>query len=72
MRASTIPTMSDYEEDFGDFPSENKKESKESLGWSISRRVDMTIYAGSGIKTKNPPLFDGSRAWFRYEELIED
>ena len=31
LRTSSIPTMIGYEEDFGDFPSEYKKESKDSL-----------------------------------------
>ena len=28
--------------------------------------------AACGITTKNPPLFDGSTSWFKYEELIDD
>ena len=28
--------------------------------------------AATGITTKNPPLFDGSTSWFKYEELIDD
>ena len=64
--------MSDYEEDFGDFPSENKKESKESLVGANRAESTFDFTAGSGITTKIPPLSNGSTSWFKYEELIED
>ena len=64
--------MSDYEEDFGDFPSENKTESKESLVGAYRAESTFDFSAGSGITTQIPPLFDGSTSWFKYEELIED
>ena len=64
--------MSDYEEDVGDFPSENKKESTESLGGAYRAESTLQDTSGSGIRTKNPPHFDGSTTWFKYEELIED
>ena len=64
--------MSDYEEDFGDFPSGYKEEIKRIIDWSISRRADITKKQQEGITTKNPPLFDGPPSWFKYEELIED
>ena len=72
MRTSTIPTMSGYEEDFGDFPSECEKESKESLVGAYRAESTFDFSAGSGITTKFPPLSDGSTSWFKYEELIED
>ena len=61
---TSIPTMSDHEEDFGDFPPEYKKNQKNL--WST-----LDFSARSGITTKIPPLFDGSTSWFKYEELIE-
>ena len=72
LRASTIPTMRDYEEDFGDFPSEYEKESKESLVGAYRAESTFDYTAGSGITTKIPPLSDVSTSWFKYEELIED
>ena len=54
------PTMSDYEEDFGDFPSEYKEEPKESLVGAYRVESTLQYTARSGITTKNPPLFDGS------------
>ena len=64
--------MSDYEEDFGDFPSEYKEESKESLIGAYRAESTEQYTAGSGITAKIPPLFDGSTSWFEYEELIDD
>ena len=65
--------MNDFEEDFGDFPSENKKRSKRITGWRAFRAESTSEKtAGHGITTKIPQLFDGSTSWFQYEELIED
>ena len=72
VRTSTIPTMSDYEEDFGDFPSEYKEEPKRIIGWSISRRVDITIYSRKWNHNKNSSFFSSSTFSFEFEELIED
>ena len=61
------------EEDFGDFPSEyKKKESKESLVGAYRPQSTLQYTAGSGSTTQIPPLFDGSKSWFKYEELIDD
>ena len=51
---------------------QNKKESKESLLGACRAESTLPKTAGSGITTKNPPLFDGSTSWLKYEELIED
>ena len=48
MRTSTIPTMSGYEEDFGHFPSEYNKESKESLVGAYRAESTSQYTAGSG------------------------
>ena len=64
--------MSDYEEDFGDFPSKYEKESKESLAGAYRAESTFDFSAGIGITTKIQPLFDGSTSCIKYEELIED
>ena len=56
LRTSTIPTASDCEEDFGDFPSEYKK-IKRIIDWSISRRVDITIFSSEWNHNKNSTTF---------------
>ena len=60
------------EEDFGDFPSEYKHESKEPLVGEY--RAESTLYYKSGKwdHNKNSTHFDGSTSWFKDEELIED
>ena len=63
--------MSDYEEDFCDFPSEYK-ESTESMVGAYRAESTFDFSARSGITTKMPPLFGGSTSWFKYEELIEN
>ena len=68
LRTSTIPTMSDYEDDFGDFPSQYKKESLVGAYRAESR---LQYTSGSESTTKIPPLFDWSTSWLKYEELIE-
>ena len=60
--------MSDYEEDLDDFPIENRDRKAESLAGSFRTESTNQWTAGSGITTKVPPLFDGSK----YEELIDD
>ena len=64
--------MSDYEEDVGDFPSENIDKPDESSAGAYRAESTCHWTAGSGITTKIPPLFDGSTFWFKYEELIDD
>ena len=64
--------MNDYEEDFGDFPSEYKEESKESLIEHMAQSRHFNIQQEMGSQKKMPSLFDGSTSWFKYEELIED
>ena len=61
-----IPTMSDNEEDFGDFPSEYKEKSKESLIGAYRAESTLQYTTGSGIKTK----IDGSTSWFKHERLM--
>ena len=63
---------SDYEEDLDDFPEENKDRPAESLVGAYRAESTDQWTAGSGITTKVPPLFDGPRSWFKYEELIDD
>ena len=60
VRTSTIPTMSDYEEDFGDFPSEYKE--KESLVGAYRAESTLQYTAGSGITTKIPAFFPGQHS----------
>ena len=50
-----------------DFPSEDKKESKELLVGAYRAESTKQCTERSGITTKTPPLFDGSTSW-----LIED
>ena len=61
--------MSDCEEDFGDFPSENRDKPAESL---VKAKSTYQRTAGSGITTKISPLFDGSTPWFKYLEQIDE
>ena len=68
LRTSTIATMSDYEDDFGDFPSQYKKE---SLVGAYRAESTLQYTAGSESTKKIPPLFDWSTSWLTYEELIE-
>ena len=64
--------MSDYEEDFADFQNYSKIQPAESLvGANRAESTDQWT-AFSGITVKNPPLFDGSTSWFKYDELIDD
>ena len=53
LSTSTIPTMRDYEEDFGDFPSEYEEESKESLIGAFCAESTLHYTAGSGITIKS-------------------
>ena len=67
--------MSDYDEDFDDFPTfstANKSEKAESMVGAYRALSTDQQTEGSGITTKIPPLFDGSTSWFKYEELIDD
>ena len=67
--------MSDYDEYFGNFPSEYKKESKESLVGAHRAESTFDSSSGSGITTKFHCLMGqhpGSTSWFKHEELIED
>ena len=60
LRTSSIPMMTDYEEDFGDFPSENRDKPADSCTGSYRAESTYQWTAGSGITTKIPPLLDGS------------
>ena len=65
--------MSDCEEDFGDFPIRTQRNIKKKSSVGAYRAESTLQYtAGSGITTKNPPLFDGSTSCLKYEELIGD
>ena len=57
--------------DLDDFPMENKDRAAESLVGAYRVEATDQWTAGSGITTKNPPLFDGSTSWFTHEELID-
>ena len=72
LRTSTPPTMSDHEEDSGDFPSEYKEESNESLIGAHRAESTLQYKSKKWNHNKIPPLFDGSTSWFACEELIED
>ena len=74
-KVSSLPMMSDYEEDLDDFPTfsaENSSIKAESVvGANRAESMDQII-AGSGIARKIPPLLAGSTSWFKNEELIDD
>ena len=72
-KVSTIPMMSDYEEDLGDFPTFSTEHipAGSMVGAYRAESTDPWTAAG-GISTKIPPLFDVSTSWFKYEELIDD
>ena len=63
--------MSDYEKILVT-SHQNTNESKESLVGAYRGESPFDHTTGSRIRTKIPPLFDGSTSWFKYEELIED
>ena len=63
--------MNHYEEDLDGFPAENKEKPTESVVGACRAESTDLFTAGSGIKAKIPPLFDGSTSWFKYEELID-
>ena len=74
-KVSTILMMSDYEEDFDDFPMfsiENTSMKAESVVGACRAESTDGWTAASGITTKIPPLFNGSTSWIKYEELIDD
>ena len=56
LKTSTIPTMSDYEEDFGDFPSEYKTESKESLVGAYRAESRFDFSAQRDARMDNLPM----------------
>ena len=60
--------MSDYDEDFVDFPSENTDKLAECLVGAY--RAESTYQRTA--KSEITPHFDGSTSWFNYEELIDD
>ena len=64
--------MSDYEDDFDDFPLENLNKPAESMVGAFRAESTDQWTVASGITTKIPPLFDGSTSWFKYEELVDD
>ena len=67
--------LSDFEEDFDDFPTfstENTSEEAESVVGAYRAESTDQRTEGSGITTKIPPLLNGSTSLFKYEELIDD
>ena len=67
--------LSEYEEDFDDFPTfsaENINRQTESMVGAYRAESTEQWTAASGITTKMPPLFGGPTSWFKYEELIDD
>ena len=72
-KVSTIPMMSDYEEDLDDFPTFSTENipAESMVGAYREESTDPWTAAG-GISTKIPPLFDVSSSWFKYEELSDD
>ena len=71
-KVSTILLMSDCEEEFDDFPTENLNKRAESIVGAFRAEWTDQWTAASGITTQIQPLFDGSTSWFKYEELIDD
>ena len=71
VQSSTI-LMSDYEEDLDDFPTENLNNPVESMVRASRAESTDQWTAGSGFRTKTPPLFDGSTSWFKYLEPIDE
>ena len=72
IKVSTTPMMSDYEKDLHDLLTENKERLAEFMVGSYRAQSTDQCTAGSGIRTKIPPLFDGSPSRFTYEEFIDD
>ena len=69
---TSIPTMSDHEEDLGDFPSEYKKRNQKNYCLEhVAQGRHLIIQQEVESQSKIPLLFDGSTSWFKYEELIE-
>ena len=61
--------MSDYEEDFSDIRNFSRTILIESM-YGAHRAEPKDQWTASNVKSSS--LLDGSTAWFKYEELIDD